>query len=120
MCIDEPTGDHRRARITQIFEIGPQTAARRIADAHPLHNLPVPNTAAAQIALGVEVGAQLMPIKIAGIAPQPFSVHIILPDEGCQCGLEAQPMQQFREPDHIATLPASVAVEHVLAAINIE
>src|ERR1700675_513334 len=62
-----------------------------------------------------------MPVKIAGIAPQALGAGLLLRVvEGGPRRTEAQPMQQFRQADHIAALSAAMAVENILAAVDIE
>src|SRR5947208_14354861 len=90
--IHQPVGGDLRARITQSLEIFPQATARRITNAHPLHNLRVLNPAAAHVRLRHEVGAELMLIKNVDIVPKLLSA----PVELGQRRLEIQPCNSTR------------------------
>jgi hypothetical protein len=62
----------------------------------------------------------MVSIKITGIAPQPIPRGWLRRLEACQRRLKVQPVQQLHQSDHVAAVPAAMAIENIFAAIDIE
>jgi len=107
----------RLPAVTQPFQMAAQTAARCVADPHACDHFRRVNTARRQILARPSVASQLL-IKTVGLLQHPL--HRLVGLQPVQRRPERYAIQQLYYADDIAAASTAMAVEQLLAALDIE